>query len=487
MGVTRSQLLRFIGGGFALSAAGCASLAVTVGAPHPQVTAPVDVRLLTPEQMREDLDLLVRVLFEVSVDPFQMTPRHQFEAHLRETRDALKAPMDTRAFYLRVAPLFASLNDGHLSIDIDEIYGAYRDKGGRAFPFNLRFAEDDAIYAAVDLAPEVPKNSQIVSVDGVDGSELARRMFSVVSAQNLALRRRRAPDSVRQYFFAQYGDKPAYETAFVPPGGGAASTRRVNATDVHTLRSRLPKNVGNGEPYTFSRIAQNRIGYVDYRSCQDLDRFKRFCKKTFASIKQQPVRGVIVDIRQNGGGDSSLNEVLWSYLTSKPLDVGGGFSVRANSRLRHEYGWVKYAQRYFPLALVAPDEKVVTYDFSWYKPAPGKHNLLRFDGPCYLLVSTQTFSSALDCAQVAKDSGIATLVGEETAEPVNSNGEVYRFHAQHSGIRANFPTKYYFSKGYADGQGVIPDVPVTPSEADIAAGRDPALQYAIDSILGSRA
>ena len=50
---------------------------------------------------------------------------------------------------------------------------------------------------------------------------------------------------------------------------------------------------------------------------------------------------------------------------------------------------------------------------------------VRFTGPVYLLISAQTFSSAMSCAAAAKDYGLATIVGEETGESVNSTGEVF--------------------------------------------------------------
>lgn len=367
------------------------------------------------------------------------------------------------------------------------MYTAFRKRGGRAFPFNLRFDDDANVYAADDMAAEVPRNSRIVSIDGQTAQALTAALFSVVSAQNLTLKRRWAPDKVRPYFFARYGDRESYTLQFVRPDSSRLETRTIEATNLAQFTARLPKEPAAAQaPYSFRRIAGGRIGFIDYRACWYLDRFKTFCRQTFAEIKQAPVRGIIIDIRQNGGGDSSLNEVLCSSLSAKPLLRGGGIRVRANNRLRHEYGWLKYAQIYLPPALFAPDGEIITYDFSWYRTQPGKNNPLRFDGPVYLLVSAQTFSSAMDCAQLMKDSGVATLVGQPLAEPVNSNGEVYSFYAPRSGVQAGFPTKYFFSKTYRDGECVQPDVSIFPSEADVRAGGDPVLHYAVHAILSAQ-
>lgn len=484
MGVTRrAAITRIAGGGLALAAIGTGATA-TIGAPHPPGTPRFDARTLTPQQMRDELDFLVRVLLEVSVDPFQNTPRAQFESRLAAVHESAQTPMSPAAFYLRIAPVFAALNDGHLSLNIVDLYTAFRERGGRAFPFNVRFDDDGNVYAADDMAPEVPRNSRIVSINGQTAQAFTRAVFTLISAQNLTLKRRWAPGAARPYLFARYGDRGSYTVQFIRPASSRLDTRVVQATNMTQFIARLPKDLAAVQPaYAFRRIAGGSVGFIDYRRCEDLDRFKTFCQQTFAEIKKSPVRGVIVDIRQNGGGDSSLNEVLCSYLSAKPLLRGGEFSVRANNRLRYQYGWLKYAQTYLPPALFAPDGKVITYDFSSYRTQPGKSNPLRFDGPVYLLVSAQTFSSAMDCAQLMKDSGVAILVGQPPAEPVNSNGEVYSFYAPRSGILANFPTKYFFSKGYRNGQCVQPDVRIVPSEADVRAGRDPVLDYAVHAIL----
>lgn len=95
---------------------------MTIGAPHPPRRPTFDVRRLSPKEMREDLDLLVQVLLEISVDPFQTTPRAQFEHRLGALRASLDTPLPSTAFYLRIAPLFAFLNDGHLSTGIGAKY-----------------------------------------------------------------------------------------------------------------------------------------------------------------------------------------------------------------------------------------------------------------------------------------------------------------------------------------------------------------------------
>ncbi|MBV8602750.1 MAG: hypothetical protein JO359_14380, partial [Candidatus Eremiobacteraeota bacterium] len=115
------------------------------------------------------------------------------------------------------------------------------------------------------------------------------------------------------------------------------------------------------------------------------------------------------------------------------------------------------------------------------------NNPLRYSGPVYLLIGTQTFSSALLCAVAARDYGLATIVGEETGEPVNSTGEVYPGHSPQLGLLFGFTTKFFTGpKPRPDMQGVLPDVRIVPTREDIVAGRDPVLAYAVKAATGAR-
>jgi C-terminal processing protease CtpA/Prc len=63
--------------------------------------------------------------------------------------------------------------------------------------------------------------------------------------------------------------------------------------------------------------------------------------------------------------------------------------------------------------------------------------------------------------------GLATIVGE----PVNSAGKVYTETTPGIGLRAYLTTKVFLSpKPHPDGQGVVPDIAVATTPADIAAG-----------------
>ena len=481
----------FLYGSLGVVAAGSLAVSLPGGGPQtffggipPQVDFAPPGAQLAPEVLRGELDWLVETLREVAARPFLYTDRAAFDERHARTRADIREPMDASRFYLAIAPLFASLNDGHASIAPGRTLDNYIDRGGVLFPLVPSF-DGDRVFVGASADARIPRGSEVLSIEGVNAREIVRDMLAVTGGQTMSLRRAFAAGHALEYLYARFGAKSAFAVSARLPDG-ARIAERVRSANFETLqRAAVKADAGSAHPYAFRRIADGRVGVIDYNSCEDAPRFHAFLEATFAQIKAHPVEGLIIDIRRNGGGDSSLNNDLWSYAQGKAFSQGGKISERISSRIKREYGFAKYNGLY-PLGWFLPNGMLFTFDatrFTTVNPGP---NALRYHGPVYLLIGPGTFSSAQLCALAAKDYGLATLVGEATGEPANSTGEVYVGYTPHTGVSFSFPTKYFWApKPHPDGQGVLPDVTIVPTSDDRRAGRDPVFAYAVRRIIGA--
>lgn len=474
-------------GGLSLTAAGVTALSLPGGGPRtffggtppPHDFAPAGT-LFSPQQLRAELTWLVDTMREVGANPFAYCPQPEFDRLYAETLAKLDRPLNARRFFLEAAPLFARLNDGHVSLNIGYAFERWGYRGGTMFPLLVAF-DDRGIRVETPTGEKLPKGTEIVSVDGVPASEIIEGVLALQGGQTPLLRRAFAPSLIRQYYYARYGERPTFDVVARPPGRPRME-RRVRALPYGELYRKMGSPTSN--PYAFSRIADGRVGYIEYRECRDLGRFKTFLKTTFTSIAQGPIEGLVIDIRQNGGGDSTLNGELWKYVTSKSFSDGGPITLKVSNRLKREYGFLRYNLQYFPPAWFMRDGSLLTQDYAWIATIRPGANPLRYRGPVYLLIGTKTFSSALDCAQEAKDYHLATLVGQETGEPLDTTGTAYDGYTPRIGTRFQFTTRYSWFPNHPKGRGVIPDVTIVPTEEDIRSGRDPVLDYAVTEIVG---
>jgi C-terminal processing protease CtpA/Prc len=184
----------------------------------------------------------------------------------------------------------------------------------------------------------------------------------------------------------------------------------------------------------FVKVEQlpGNVGYVKFNGFMDPEA----CGPT-ASAAMSFVAGtdaLIIDLRENGGGDPKMVAFVSSYIFSDSTHLNDLWTRKTN----------------------------VTEQY-WTRPSvPGKH----FGGekPVYVLTSKRTFSGAEEFSYNLKNLKRATIVGETTgggAHPVNGQRIDEHFVIGVPFARAINP----ISKTNWEGTGVEPDVKVPASDA----------------------
>jgi C-terminal processing protease CtpA/Prc len=222
----------------------------------------------------------------------------------------------------------------------------------------------------------------------------------------------------------------------------------------------LPKNVAYLEASTF-----------DY----DLEKYKVLLRDAFTQIKSSGARKLIIDVRENRGGNSVLGDALLDMFNRKPHKH---FSMKWKKS-------VQYVERLKGFNAPIPDhyQKLKPGEVYVSKPgiiSPGV-NPLRFTGQVYVLSGRKTFSSGQMFLAVVKNNKLATVIGEETNEPGCRAGEVHMFSLPNSRLRVSSSVKYWTPPGGCNGaRGIIPDVVITESPNDYLTEKDVILQTTLN-------
>ena len=181
--------------------------------------------------------------------------------------------------------------------------------------------------------------------------------------------------------------------------------------------------------YWYEYLSNDHALYIQYNRCRDekKESFKDFAEGLFRFIDgahgSSKVERVIVDLRFNGSGDSSVIDPLMDGLKSRP----------------------------------------------W----------LSSTGRLYILTGSGTYSSGMMAAVEFRNTLHALLVGEPSGSPPNEYGEIKDFTLPNSKIDVQYTTKYFRLLPNSDPQTLEPDLPVHRSIADFLSGRDPVLDMAL--------
>lgn len=249
------------------------------------------------------------------------------------------------------------------------------------------------------------------------------------------------------------------------------------------VESRLSRSEKN---FSFRRLEGN-IGYLEFRRMKDYSAFESFLAETFQDIRQEPIVGLIVDLRRNAGGSTSLGDLLLSCITNKPYRMIARMELKVSpwkkralkERLPRWARWipVQYLFREGRRIWRAAGGDIVTTELPVKAP---KENPLRYRGPVCVLIGEVTFSSAQKLANAIKDYELATLIGTETGGNPNAFGEMCIVRLPNSRLAYGVSGKRYVrANGDATWRrGILPDIEVHIDERDRARGIDTVLEYA---------
>lgn len=200
-------------------------------------------------------------------------------------------------------------------------------------------------------------------------------------------------------------------------------------------------------------IFPDGIGYlrVDDFGADSIPRLLRAAVRRLAGA-----RALVVDVRNNGGGNTSAGFPILQALAERPFPLSTQWVLASSGfwRVRGFNG----VPMHLPSGMVAPDSTT------------------RIRGPVALLIGPATFSAAEDFAVAWRSIGRGPLIGEATG---GSTGQPYSFDLPGGGS-ARVRTKHDAAPDGTefDAIGVRPDVEVRRTLAGVRAGRDEVLDEA---------
>lgn len=479
-----------------LPAAGCVR-----ETPPSRAAEPVPVeRKLAPEALRADFADLYAGLKSAHYDLYARAGRADYDRLYADMLVDIRAP-ETRYQAARRFQRFAAFGRvAHARIDDNyRAWGAWLQGGGRAFPLTVRFRGNRA-FVAGGGGSAIAAGDELIAVQGRSIAGWLGTAVSDISADTDYMAGALLELDLPMVLWLELGPRTAFDVT-VRGRDGKSRALRIAARTREEMRSAaalesprldlaasdrtfsiLPGNIAYLRPGAFYNSAAGATDPYDNKA------FRAFLDTAFERFLAAGARSLIVDLRDNPGGDSSFSDHMIAWFADRPFRFASSFRIRVSpeaiesNRKRMEAsgdaGGV--SGRFAALYAAARPGDSVDFPIPEAKPREGR----RFTGKVFVLINRNSYSNAVAVAATVQDHRFGTILGEETSDLATTYGAMETFTLKRTGIPVDFPKAYIVRpNGSLEPRGVVPDVPI---ETPIVEGPDdPVLRRAAEIALNA--
>lgn len=450
---------------------------------------------LSPELLKTDFTRFRTALNEVHPTMYRYTPKATFDSLFAVTEARLNRPMTQQEFYVTMVPLLVALKDGHIKwipAGRDEHYPFHTDQ---LFPLKI-YALENRVWVTGNYASEtVPEGAEIVQINRQPVADVIRHLLPQMTFADGHTVNGKYEDL--NHFFSGY-----YATFIAAPAthevvyriGNEERTVTLPAVTLERIKAyEATHKIAPQKPFRLA-FTENRATAIltierfwDDKKEQD---YAEFLKTSFRELREKQVQNLVLDLRNNEGGEEKYGVWLYQYLAEKPFRYYDHIRVRQKKKYSFP-AWTPKLYRQFKWLVIRKkgDGYVFTKQAGLKRQQPKRD---AFHGNLLVLVNGLSFSVTTEFAARVHADGRAVFVGQETGGGyIGDNSGIFTITQLPNskmdlgigmfGFRmANLPTTL------KPGQGIIPDHLVVPTVDDILTNNDRAMKQALQLIQSSQ-
>ncbi|MES2316140.1 MAG: S41 family peptidase [Pseudomonadota bacterium] len=363
----------------------------------------------TPAQLQEDFAFLKKSIGRVHPDLSYSADMGKLDQAYKTAEQELQKPLTRNQAWRALASLNPVFSDAHMQVsmgDIEQEAAAHLKAGGGFFPFEVHVDGKGDVFIRAEMGGAATPlvSRRIETINGVPARTVTKTLLALMYGDTPAFRTNLLSGRWWRFYWRTYG-APAHFDLTLAKAGGRERIRRSAAP-------RLPFQTDNTfeKAYQFDMLS-DKVALLSIDSFQwpDKNLFYAFTEKVFTQLRDAKVGALVIDIRNNGGGDDDMwKQGLLRYIANKPYQHTSAYRkmvIEGRSSATEKVGDIISGRME-----------------TWHQPEPD--NPLHFSGKIYVVVGRTTYSSSILFSNTMQDFKFATIVGEDGYARARQSGGI---------------------------------------------------------------
>ncbi len=351
----------------------------------------------------------------------------------------------------KLIPVIGRLNDGHTFVSWPK-----KDKNLSITYFPVKIdLESYKVMSSNNCS--IPKGSTIISINNTNIKNLINQMLPFVDGEKEYYKK-----SVLEYYLPYYlwrvkGYQDDFLVTYIYKGEKYSDT----------IQGRSIDNSYDGVEGKFfiSNVNNNLFGFLKLSAFGDTKAYFKLVNDCFNQMKEKGVNQLIIDLRDNSGGNTMLSDMIFQYVAKEKFKTYNSTLTKFSNTTTKFYRSYCLKRPYlFPVLITNP---------SFWKSSGTKESVNcvnelrlkeedRFKGKVYLITSNYCYSTADDFARIFKKYQMGIIIGEETGGQRDSFGDTVFFKLPNSKISCGCSYKKFRGLDLGDfaTDGVKPNYPL---------------------------
>jgi len=437
------------------------------------------------KQLITDFDFMVKTFEEVHPNIHAMVDENKMKEAAKMIRGNLADGMTIIDFHNIIGKFVASIKDGHTFIYLFNNY-LYKQKDFKFFYPVLLFSEKKAKFK--NNVEDIAKiGDEVLEINGISMESIITEMLKYISAETESFQYTQLTGKYRLLLYFLFNIKSPFKIK-IKRDDEILEIEFEGKSINDFNKNKSKKKESTNEHLKENFKIENGVGIFTIKTFgyhkEEAEKFKRFVDKSFEEMKRNNIGKLIFDVRQNGGGNSSMANYITNYLTEKPTYSFDRLIWKSSQQIRNfvsddvknkTYGY--YDQDSYDELLSVNLGECLEMDCKSYNNPNAKEKTYR--GDVYVLSDEACFSTTSDFIAMIRDFKLGKIVGQTPGGLPNSFGDCYYFDLPNTKIMVSVSHKYFVRpSGNEKDNDLIPDYIVEQTDEDSKRGIDTIMAFA---------